>query len=70
MPGTFSDLWEARESLAQAGGYLLDIGGGCYLVTDDCPTEHRSFSTHKQVFEYACHLAEAGYDETRMEPNG
>lgn len=34
---TFTDLEAARKALDTDGGWLLDLGAGTYLVTDDKP---------------------------------
>lgn len=38
--GTYTDLAAARAALAENGGWLLDLGDGAYLVTDDPGTVH------------------------------
>jgi uncharacterized protein YrrD len=59
---------EALAALEVTGGFLLDMGDGVYLVTDDNPAEYRSFESNKEAMSYAFRLAEANFDETEMMP--
>lgn len=59
-------LAAARREHDELGGYLLDLGGGCYLRTDDHPCEHRSFGSVAEAVTWAMDFAAAGYDEPAM----
>ena len=64
---TTTDIKEAREHHETCGGFLLDLGNGVYFVTNDHPSEHRSFVDFQEAVDYGMRLAAAGYDETKME---
>ena len=64
---TTRDLADARACLDEDGGFLYDLGDGLFQVGDLHPAAMRSFDSHYECLDYAFRLAEAEYDETRME---
>lgn len=60
---TTDDLAAARRLHAEAGGWLLDMGDGHYMVTDD-EASVREMRSHLGA-GYMDELAARGHDETR-----
>jgi hypothetical protein len=56
----FNDYKDARKSHAESGGWLLDLGGGTYGVTDD---EGTVADMRGQAFVARCQSVEV-WDET------
>jgi hypothetical protein len=64
----YKTIEDARQSHHLRGGWLLDLGGGNYMVTEDFPWEHRSFSdAEKESYLKAMLLSD--YDETKLPCN-
>jgi hypothetical protein len=60
---TFTDLEAARRTLETDGGWLLDLGAGTYLVTEDEPLVE---GLRAADFLETCKL-QTCWDETRLQ---
>lgn len=63
------DLKRARALHEVIGGFLYNLGDGCYQVTQDPPLEHRTFKDMNELQTYLLKMANANFDETKVDWN-